>query len=887
MKRICSLILALSLCISMIPYASDAQVTDYADYTGEFAQGVANAVGVSFANAETVTRIDFVNALVTASGMSGISGSEIPFADVSEGTKGYEAVKTAYELSWISKAPLFNPDSAITLVQALKIGVHAIGGEHQASYWGGYPTGYLRLAQNAELLEDISVGNDDPLSLRDAYVLIYNILTSPTFETGFTSEGDISVSYGGASILSLYHDMYIYEGIVTANTVTNIYNEAESDRNTVVIGGREFNDDVGITDYLGYSVYALYKNIGSKDYICFISPVDTNIVTLSAGDIDHIDGNMVYYGEKGKDKIRVTGSPIYLLNGKTTLKTDPSLSSLFVSDTSSYTFIDNDDDKIYDIISAYHYTYTVVDRYDLYEGIIYDVNSADSFIDLSADGCVCKVRKYENGEYSSAKLSDIETGMVVAAAVSVDGKYADLILCPESVSGSIDETSGDGSVVVDGKEYTVSSYYSLYHTFALGEQAQYLLGIDGEIVAEVSAKSSMNYAFFVDRSQTTGLDKQVMFKLFDQSDRMLTFACADKVTIDGITKNADDAYTLAGSLSTDAERFIRYSLNADGKINCIDTCDDKTTNFEHYGTDVADNNSLSLYFNNKFQPRGSKLFLAPDGAAKFNWAGTEYIFVLPPEADRDDEELYRIASTSEIKTSGSAYKLDLLAFDVDAAGSAKALVVYGGYLQSVSHAEMITHYGVVESVTRAIDKDGEECYKLYIGDISGFSTLYLPMDKANKYGVPSIGDVIGCILEDSYTISYVLVCYDFDTYTIDSNFSDEDADYAIKTGFIYSMSGGYMHYIPEYMKTPYVPVCPQTIDYSQLRNSNVAQKKTVYIDAVRSADGEQVLSVSVNPNPDTKIRTAKTSGKDNASFVVNRMSYGNSQTAYVYTISYK
>ena len=887
MKRICSLIVALALGLSIVSYASDAQVTDSADYIGAFAQGVANATGVSFADAESVTRIDFVNALITAAGVAGVSGSEMPFADVAEGTNGYEAVKTAYELSWISKAPLFNPDSSITLVQALKMGVHAIGGEHQAAYWGGYPSGYLRLAQNAELLEDISTGNDDPLSVRDAYVLIYNILTSATFETGYTDNGDISVSYGGASILYSHHHMYIHEGILTANAVTNIYNEADTDRSTVIIGGRELCDDSGITDYLGYNVYALCETVGAKDYVRFVSPVDTNAITLSGKEIDHVDGNLVYFGEDGKDKIRVSGSPVYLLNGKTTLLTNPDLSSLFVTDTSSYTFIDNDNDKTYDIISACRYTYTVVDRFDLYEGAIYDVNSADSFIDLSADGCVCKVRKYENGEYSSAKLSDIETGMVVAAAVSADGKYADLILCLESVSGSIDETSGDGSVVVDGKEYTVSSYYTLYHTFALGEQAQYLLGIDGEIVAEASAKSSMNYAFFIDRSQTTGLDKQVKFKLFDQSGKMLTLVCADKVVIDAVPKTADDAYTLAGSLSTDAERFIRYSLNADGKINCIDTCDDKTANFEHYGTDVADNNSLSLYFNNKFQPRGSKLFLAPDGAAKFNWTGTEYIFVLPSEADRADEELYRIASTSEIKTSGSAYKLDLLAFDVDAAGSAKALVVYGGYLQSVSDVEMITHYGVVESVTRAIDKDGEECYKLHIGDISGFSTLYLPMDKANKYGVPSIGDVIGYILKDSYTINYVLVCYDFDTYTVDSNFSDEDADDAIKTGFIYSMSGGYMHYIPEYMKTQYIPVCPQTIDYSQLRNSNIAQKKTVYIDAVRSADGEQVLSVSVNSNPDAKIRTAKTSGKDNASFVVNRMSYGNSQTAFVYTISYK
>ena len=72
-----------------------------------------------------------------------------------------------------------------------------------------------------------------------------------------------------------------------------------------------------------------------------------------------------------------------------------------------------------------------------------------------------------------------------------------------------------------------------------------------------------------------------------------------------------------------------------------------------------------------------------------------------------------------------------------------------------------------------------------------------------------------------------------------------------------------------------------------MRNANISQAKTVYVDAVRSANGQQVKNIAVNANPDTRIKTIKTSGKETANFVVNRLVYGNSQVSFVYTISYK
>ena len=89
------------------------------------------------------------------------------------------------------------------------------------------------------------------------------------------------------------------------------------------------------------------------------------------------------------------------------------------------------------------------------------------------------------------------------------------------------------------------------------------------------------------------------------------------------------------------------------------------------------------------------------------------------------------------------------------------------------------------------------------------------------------------------------------------------------------------------MSTDYIAVCPDTIDFSALRNTNITASKTVYIDVVRSLDGTVVKSVSVNSNPETKLSDIKTAGKDRASFIVTRLNYSSNAETYVYNIKYE
>lgn len=892
-KKMMILILAvLALISSITPVLADENINASNDYLYDFAKGTINTLGVTFTSESIdspITRGEFVTALVGISGMSNIDGREIPYTDVTSDSPFYKSIKTAYNLSWLSDAISFNPNEGISYVQALKIGVHAIGGEYQASFYGGYPAGYVYLANSLELNEDIVLSNDDALTMRDAYVLLYNIISSKTFVAGFGSNGDVTISFGGASILENHHDMYVYEGILSANKLTNLYDETEKNREKIKVGNEEFIDEKEILDYLGYCVKVLYRKDGNKKYAEFVSPFDNNTVTMKDIEFIKFESNVLYYGDVKEKENRITldSNYIYILNGKTTLLTTTDISSILNDSTSVCTFIDNNNDKKYDVLFVYKYDYSLVGRTDLYNGYIYDTHSDDALVDLSHENIKYTVRSYEKGVYSPSSVEDIKSGMVIATAMSADKTYADIIICQDTVEAKNAEKNGNGAVVIDGIEYRLSDYYNSNYTYKISEQIEFLLGINGDIVAETGGKTKMKYAYIIDCGKSSGLNGEVLLKVFDQSDEILVFPVADKVKLDASPSSPDDIYTFSQNLTDDKERFVRYSLNNEEKINCIDTSVSKVNDIDSFGADNPDDNSLTLHFEGNFLPRGNMLFADKSGRSKFNWKNTGYIFVIPSEANKHDEENYRIALPSEIKSNSSNYNLDLLCFDADKSGSPMAMMVVGGYLQTSGNGGSLSAYGVVEKITDAVDNEGENAKRVYLCTNSGHKIFYLPQKTSSKYFIPAPGDVIGYGVKNGDTLTYLAKVFDFATYEVAAKYADEASENGIATGFVYSINGGYIHYFPAEMQTPSMPVVPDTIDNTQMRNSNYSASTIIHIDAVRSSDGTSVESISVNINPETKMKDVKTAGKNNASFVVNRLTYNSSSEIYSYNMSYK
>ena len=170
--RIISIILAVIIFPFSVPciYASESDVL-YDDI--KYREELLDKVGVTVTGEETVTRGDFLMALLTALKLN-TSEKEAPvFNDVTD-TALMAVIPAAINIGIVSKADKFYPLDAITYPQAIKMVIEALGWGNEARYGGGFPTGYISVAHNIDL--DDGIVSTDTFSKDAAVVLLSNML---------------------------------------------------------------------------------------------------------------------------------------------------------------------------------------------------------------------------------------------------------------------------------------------------------------------------------------------------------------------------------------------------------------------------------------------------------------------------------------------------------------------------------------------------------------------------------------------------------------------------------------------------------------------------------------------------------------------------------------
>ena len=108
-----------------------------------------------------------------ASATDGTVFSDVP---ASHWANGY--IVKAAELGIISGYGngKFGPSDTVTYEQAVTMLVRATGGEGEAENLGGYPDGYIKLASEYGLLEDIHVSQGSNFSRGNVAILLYNFI---------------------------------------------------------------------------------------------------------------------------------------------------------------------------------------------------------------------------------------------------------------------------------------------------------------------------------------------------------------------------------------------------------------------------------------------------------------------------------------------------------------------------------------------------------------------------------------------------------------------------------------------------------------------------------------------------------------------------------------
>ena len=203
MKRVLSLILAISMIMSMFTFSfagvslSDVAGTEYQAAVEALVElGIVNGYeDGTYRPEQKVSRAEMAKLLVIAAGLEAaaeINEGATRFTDVNGGwASGY--INVAAEYGYIMGDPdgSFRPDDTVSYAEAATMALRVLGYKSVVEAKGTWPTNYIAKAEDLDMLEDITYGNYSEGATRgNVAVLMWNMLRTDMWAVRGESDGD-------------------------------------------------------------------------------------------------------------------------------------------------------------------------------------------------------------------------------------------------------------------------------------------------------------------------------------------------------------------------------------------------------------------------------------------------------------------------------------------------------------------------------------------------------------------------------------------------------------------------------------------------------------------------------------------------------------------------
>ncbi len=759
MKKIISLILSFTLiigCIAGISVYAETPATDIETDEVITLLKYLNIITDAENLGDNVTRADFAVYAAAMMKLNTDIGTEY-FCDVEAGSKAAGAINALADYGYVTGGSgcSYMPYNNVRTTEALKVFLTMLGYKEICEAQGGYPAGYIKIANRLGLNKGIG---SEYLSRGQLYALIYRTLVE-SFCVPATVGQDGSMSFEKDeenNILSTYHDLYIIEGVV--NTVGSIAVDMEQplDEGQFRIGNKIIRTDlisIDMYEYLSTNVKVYYfEEDGIKATAAIVIPYSegNDVLSVRKDDVAQIeDGGrgyiFRYFDEDDKEKkVEISRGSVIIKNGETVL-TD--VYKELQIDKGSYKFIDTDGDSKYDVLFVYEYYNIVVGNIEdkmgmvyikttsvsdvtdwvFYRGrvgsrrAVYDKYTNDLYINLTEDGS--KIIKYKDASGNAIDLADITKDEVISIYKSKSGNYIEVHKGKDSVKGEITEistTTDDGEtsyeIVVGDKAYKVDKSVedNASKKLSVGLSATFYLDCFGEVgnyVPDSPADVKFGYLVAVARD-TNGLssgDTQV--RLFSQDGVLDDYVCSDRIKIDGKTcKEQEDAYN---ALSAYVKKPVRFSADDDNNLTFVDTI--------YY--DAKLEGSISIYetLEEGTYTKGSNISSFNDTVV---YKTSTPVFYVPEDDVIDNnqylEEHFYTKKFSNLVNDSSINKLSSYRVDHEGIFDDLIIIKQGNVVKGWTQQNVY----LVEKITNTLNKDGDavQCVYAYLnGDLQKFN----------------------------------------------------------------------------------------------------------------------------------------------------------------------
>ena len=645
---------------------------------------------------EVVTRADFASYIAKLIKVDSAEIGKQYYKDIPAEMWVANSVNALTALGYFSGGgdATFRPEDGLRFSEAIKVVMCMIGYRELCEAKGGFPTGYVSVASQLRLIDQYS---DDFVTRQQLAVLLYYALIEPMYV--MQSVGSDRVEYAvdeNKTILSAYHNIYYTEGVVNAAGEIALDSTVDISQGYADVGGITVstrNLATDMFDYLGMTVKMFYECNDGKNSASLVFPYGSynNIVEINNDAMMTINDygskiRFTYTDEKDTERyIEIPRGCVVIKNGES-VKSNL-LSELKIKN-GSYRFLDYNADKKYDVLFVKSYYNLFVGQVQNQEGmhyisfdgsiehyrgpvgstqVIYDAYDSSLKIDVTeSDDRIIKI-KDANGNLDS--LNKIGTSEVISVFASASGNYVEIYRGRGKVKGRIsmmETTDAQTKTITIGEDS-----YDIDPNVIERMQAVLTPGFDGVFYLDFSGKvgaytastdSGMVYGYLIGASYVNrGLDDELSLKLFDANGKLAVYECADIVKIDSVSqKTTTDIYA---AIHPHQRELVRFSTNADGKINAVDTItttegEDMISlrrtskiDFARYSSTLvgfADNDNTSSDHYTKLVKASTLVFLVPTDTTLINrtydesWFQVSNRSVLKGDAQYPNVTTYRM-----------------------------------------------------------------------------------------------------------------------------------------------------------------------------------------------------------------------------------------------------
>ena len=463
----------------------------------------------------------------------------------------------------------FNLQSDITLDTAVKVLLKMSGYESYANVKGIKNAAYL-----LGILDGCSIEDNNALKLKELLKLYYNTLMLKGLDLiAVTSSGKNQYERDSReTVLSLYTDIYMGKGLVTANQYTNLYREStlysagEMEINNIRYTGA----DERYMSCIGRNVKFFYKDASEPVVIAMAEDKSrNNVLTVDFDDVKKIDTTSCVYKDEGEKQktIKFQRGFDYILNNRVMenrVKADMQIAD------GNFTFIDNNNDNKFDVVVAEKCETLKLTGIDYYN----DIYFSDERI-IETDLFNESYYQYiyildEDGVLKKGEFDEVSVDSIISVYQSEDKRYLRVYAANAQITGVVDDY--DKFYAVIGGEKHEFADKNIYNYIIIGLEYEFRIDAFGRIVCPVDEdaivyKYKYGYLYDLEPEGRATYSTRVL-----TSEGGKIYNIAKTFNLDGAKKKSSEIETtcLFNGNGKYVRQLIRF-IEKDGEIRAIDT----------------------------------------------------------------------------------------------------------------------------------------------------------------------------------------------------------------------------------------------------------------------------------------------------------------------------